>query len=80
MIAASGLVLYLLGLNLLTLLQRVPWANSLVVGRTGLVALLAVIAAVGPADPLWALLAILGVAVAHVLLNLRRGARVPEPA
>jgi low temperature requirement protein LtrA len=79
-IAAGGLTLYLLGLNLLTLLQRVPQANSLVVERTGLVAILAIIAVFGPTDPGWALLAILGVAVAHVLLNLRRGSHVPAPA
>jgi hypothetical protein len=44
------------------------------------VAILAIIAVFGPTDPGWALVAILGVAVAHVLLNLRRGSHVPAPA
>ncbi|SNT27191.1 Low temperature requirement protein LtrA [Asanoa hainanensis] len=74
-VAASGLALYLLGLNLLTLLGRVPLADSLLVERTGLVAILVVIAVVGPAGPAAGLAALIAVALAHVLLNVYRGRR-----
>ena len=43
--------MYLLGLNLLMLLGGIPFADSLLLERTALVAVLAVIAVYGPAGP-----------------------------
>ncbi len=74
-IAAGGLMVYLLGLNLLTLLGGIPFADSLLLERTALVAVLAVIAVYGPAGPASGLAAVIGVAFAHVALNVYRSSR-----